>query len=51
MRGLAGMERRLEPEAAFGREIGGHLNVGDEEAVVEHLAGEVQAEHGADRRA
>ena len=32
-----GMERRIEPEPALGREIGLHVDVGDQEAVAEHL--------------
>src|SRR5690606_14760199 len=36
--GLIGMERRVEPEPALGREVGFKLDVGDQEAVAEDLA-------------
>ena len=50
-RRAAGMERRIEPEPAFGGERGGHPDVGDQKLVLEHLAGEVGADHAAQRRA
>jgi toxin HigB-1 len=50
-RRLARMERRREPEPALGREIGGHLHVGDQELVLEGLTPELESEHGARRRA
>ena len=50
-RGAAGMKRRIEPEPALGRELRGHLDVGDQELVLEHLAGEVGADHLPQRRA
>ena len=48
---LAAMEGRIEPEPALGRKLRLHAHVGDQEAVVEHLAVEAQAHHGADRAA
>ena len=50
-RRLAGMEGRREPEPALGREICGHVHVGDEELVLERDAGEIEPEQAADRRA
>ncbi len=44
-RGAAGMKRRIEPEPALGRELRRHLDVGDQELVLEHLAGELGADH------
>ncbi len=41
---LVGVERRVEPEPAFGREVGLHDHVGDQEAVLEHMAFDVQTE-------
>ena len=48
-RGAAGMERRIEPEPALGRKLRRHLDVGDQELVLEHLAGEFRADHPAQR--
>jgi len=48
---LIGMERWVEPEPALGREVGLHHHVGDQEAVHEDLALDVEAEHAADRAA
>ena len=45
------VEGRLEPEAPLGREVGCHLDVGDEEALLEHLPREVETQHLAHRRA
>ena len=39
------MERRIEPEPALGRKLRRHLDVGDQELVLEHLAGEFRAHH------
>ena len=36
------MERRIEPEPALGRERRRHLDVGDQELVLEHLSGELR---------
>src|SRR2546430_1182226 len=41
---LAGMKGRREPEAALGRKLGRHVDVGDEEFVLEGDASEVEAE-------
>ena len=46
-----GMKRRIEPEPALGRKFRGHLDVGDQELVLEHLAGEFRADHLPQRRA
>ena len=46
-----GMERRIEPEPALGRKRRGHLDVGDQELVLEHLAGKFRADHLPQRRA
>ena len=43
-RRLVRMERRIEPEPALRREIGRHVNVGDQEAVAEHLPFPLQPE-------
>ena len=48
---LAFVEGWLEMEPALGREIRLHLDVDDEEAVVEDLSLEAEAEHVAKRRA
>ncbi|MCY1375696.1 hypothetical protein D9M69_631290 [compost metagenome] len=40
---LVGVERRVEPEPALGREVSLHDHVGDQEAVLEHMAFDVQA--------
>ena len=47
--GLVAMERRIEPEPALGRKVRPHVDVGDQEAIVKHLAGRLQAQHAADR--
>ncbi len=49
--GLVRVERRIEPEPALGREIGFHLHVGDQEAVLEGAALAVQPEQAAQRAA
>ena len=41
-RRLAGVEGRLEPEAALRREVGLELDVGDEEPLLEELTSELQ---------
>ena len=41
------MKRRVEPEPALGREITLHLHIGNEEAVLEDLALEVEPEQTA----
>src|SRR3569833_4311040 len=41
-RRAAGMERRIEPEPAFGRERRCHLHVGDQELLLEHLSRELR---------
>ena len=46
-----GVERRVEPEPALGREVGLHLHVGDQEAVAEDAALALLAEQRAQRRA
>ena len=46
-----GMKRRIEPEPALGRKRRGHLDVGDQELVLEHLAGKFRADHLPQRRA
>ncbi len=48
--GLVAIERRIEPEPAFGREVRLHHHVGNQEVVLEHPADEVEAHHGAGRR-
>ena len=50
-RALARMERRVEPEAAFAREVGGHRHVRDQEAVVKDAALRLQPHQRAHRRA
>ena len=45
------MERRLEPEPALRGEIGLQLHIGDQEAFLEHPAGEIQAQRRPHRRA
>ena len=45
-----GMKRRIEPEPALGRKCRGHLDVGDQELVFEHLAGKLGAHHLPQRR-
>ncbi|KAF1854017.1 hypothetical protein Lal_00005231 [Lupinus albus] len=47
---LLAVEGRVEPEPALRREIGLHHHVGDQEAVLEHLALELQPQHLAHRR-
>ena len=53
-RRLVRMERRIEPEPALGREIRFHVDVGDQEAVAEHLPfrirGRASAAPGCARR-
>lgn len=49
--GLIGVEGRVEPEPALGREIGLHLHVGDQEAVAEDAAVAFLADQLAHRRA
>ena len=48
-RRVVAMERRIEPEPALRRKVRRHVNIGDEETVVKHLAFALHAEHGADR--
>uniref|UniRef100_A0A0N4Z6B8 Phenol hydroxylase n=1 Tax=Parastrongyloides trichosuri TaxID=131310 RepID=A0A0N4Z6B8_PARTI len=48
--GLVGVEGRVEPEPALGREVGLHLDVGDEEAVAEDAAVAFLADQLAHRR-
>ena len=48
---LVGVEGRIEPEPALGREIGLHDDVGDQETVLEHLALDVEPELAAHRAA
>ncbi|GBD42437.1 hypothetical protein HRbin39_01830 [bacterium HR39] len=48
-RRLTRVEGRLEPEPALGRVIGLHVDIGDEEAVLEHPADEGQAQKPPDR--
>ena len=51
-RGCTRLEPGLEPEPAFGREaLGLHADVGDQEAVAEHLALELETHRLAQRRA
>ena len=50
-RGASGVERRIEPEPALGRERRRHLDVGDQELILEHLPGEFRAHHLPQRRA
>ena len=45
----ARFEPRFEPEPAFGREIGFHRDIGDQETVLEHLADKAQPQHAAQR--
>ena len=45
------MEGRVEPEPAFGGQVGVELDVGDQEALLEALAGEIEAEQPAQGRA
>src|SRR6185436_12326179 len=44
-RRLLRMERRIEPEPAFGRKLGFHLDVGDQETVAKDLALRFETEH------
>ena len=44
-RRAAVFEGRLEPEPAFGREIGLHLHVSDQEIILEHAALKAQTQH------
>ena len=50
-RRAAGMKRRVEPEPALGRKGRGHLDVGDQELILEHLPCEFRAHHLPQRRA
>ncbi len=50
-RGAPGVERRIEPEPALGRKRGCHLDVGDQELVLEHLALKFRTHHLSQRRA
>jgi hypothetical protein len=50
-RGSSGVERWIEPEPPFGRKLGRHLDVGNQELVLEHLPGKVCAYHLPQRRA
>ena len=43
-RALPGVEGRVEPEAALGRQVGIHADVGNQEAVAEHPAVRLQAQ-------
>ena len=45
-----GVKRRVEPEPALGGKFGRHLDVGDQELILEHLAGEFRADHLPQRR-
>ena len=45
-----GMKRRIEPEPAFGRKFRRHPDVGDQELILEHLAGKFRADHLPQRR-
>ena len=44
-RGASGMEWRIEPEPALGRKRGRHLDVGDQELILEHLPCEFRTHH------
>ena len=48
---LAGMKGRREPEPALGRKLGRHVDIGDEEFVLEGDTGEVEAQKPARGRA
>ncbi len=48
---LPGVEGRIEPEPALGGKLGLHHHVGDEEAIHEDLAFDVQTEHATYRTA
>ena len=50
-RRTSGVERRIEPEPALGRECRRHLDVGDQELVLEHLAGKFRTNHPPQGRA
>src|SRR6266480_3351730 len=45
-----GMKRRIEPEPALGRKLRRHLDVGDQELVLEYLPCEIGAHHLPQRR-
>ena len=45
------MERRVEPEPAFGRKVGLHVDVRDQETIAEHLPLRLEAKHPAYRTA
>ena len=44
-RGASGMEWRIEPEPALGRKRGRHLDVGDQELILEYLPCEFRTHH------
>ena len=44
---LVRVERRVEPEPALGREVRLHQDVGDQEAVAEHLPFRFESQHAA----
>ena len=50
-RGSSRVERRIEPEPALGRKLRRHLDVGDQELVLEHLPCKFRAHHLPQRRA
>ena len=45
------MKRRVEPEPALGRKFRRHLDVGDQELILEHLPRKLRAHHLPQRRA
>ena len=49
-RRLSGVERRVEPEPAFGRECSRHFDVGDQKPILECFALERETQHVATRR-
>ncbi len=48
-RRLPGMKRRIEPEPALGRKVRLHVDIGDQEAIAEHLPFRFEAEHRTHR--
>ena len=50
-RGASGMEWRIEPEPALGRKRRRHLDVGDQELILEHLPCKFRTHHLPQRRA
>src|SRR4030095_10389749 len=48
-RRLSAREGRIEPEPALGGPLGFHPDVDDQEMILEDIAGEIEAEHRADR--